>query len=447
MTMRLTPVAIALSLALLSGCGILGGNREAKAEAEAKDKAGRVSLSVLDAKLEPDATLAATTVTVPAPTASTDWPQVGYDASKHSPHVEAGADFRVDWRQSIGAGSSRDKRVVAAPVAKDGRIFTIDADQRVTALDAAGGRRVWSVALDSPNPRRDRHAIGGGIAVAGDKLIVASGFGYVTALSLADGKEIWRRPTDSPLSGSPAVLASRVYVTSTNNELYSIDADTGEILWTDQAIAESARILSSPSPAVNQDLLVAPFSSGELIAYLPANGRRLWTDTLTTIGRFTPLAAINDIGGRPVVQDGIVFAASYSGVLTAIDARSGTRIWNVLFGSRLGPVVAGDYLFVVGTDGQVACFTKIDGKVVWVRSLPAFENMEKRRKPIAWTGPLLASNRLVVASSTGEVLALSIQTGETVGQIKVGQPVYINPVAAGGRILVLTDEGQLVAIR
>ena len=53
----------------------------------------------------------------------------------------------------------------------------------------------------------------------------------------------------------------------------------------EQALAETARVLSSPSPAVTPDILAVGYSSGELIAYLPANGRRLWTDTLTSTGR------------------------------------------------------------------------------------------------------------------------------------------------------------------
>ena len=216
---------------------------------------------------------------------------------------------------------------------------------------------------------------------------------------------------------------------------------------TDQAIAESARILSAPSPAVSDELLVAPYSSGELIAYVPANGRRLWTDTLTTVGRFTPLSAINDIAGRPVIQDNVVYAASHSGVLTAIDARSGQRIWNMLFGSRLGPVIIGEYLFIVSTAGQVACINKVDGGVIWVRNLAEFQNEKKKQNRIVWTGPLVASDRLVLGSSEGMLVALSPQTGETLTELKVGAPLYIEPIAADGKIFVLTDKGQLVAIR
>jgi outer membrane protein assembly factor BamB len=243
------------------------------------------------------------------------------------------------------------------------------------------------------------------------------------------------------------VLGERAYVTSTNSELYALDVATGEIVWTDQAIADSARIASSPSPALTTDLLVAPYTSGELIAYLPANGRRLWTDTLTTSGRFTPLSAINDIAGRPVIEDGVVYAASHSGVLAAIDARSGARLWDMALGSRLGPVAAGEYLFIVAVDGQVACISKLDGRVVWVRNLPEYRNERRKRGRIVWTGPLLAGGRLVVTSSNGDVLGLSLQTGETETELKLNQDIFIEPVAADGKVLVLTDGGQLVAIR
>ncbi len=427
--------------ALLGGCSMFS-----KQGPSAEDKAGRVPMSVLEQRLKPDATLAATTVALPTPTLATDSPQSGVNASKTPGHRSAGDAFKVAWRQGIGAGSSLTRRIVGPPVIADGKLFVVDAEQRVTALNADTGARLWTKKLD-PVFKKDSRAIGAGFAVAGDRLIIASGFGYIAALSIQDGHELWRQRTESPMSGAPAILGNRAYVTSTNNELYALDTATGDILWTDQAIAESARILSSPTPAVQSELLVAPFSSGELIAYLPANGRRLWTDTLTTIGRFTPLSAINDIAGRPSIENGVVYAASHSGVTTAIDARSGQRLWAILFGSRLGPVLAGDYVFIVGANSEVACLDKVKGGVVWVRQLPEFGKPKQKKQRIVWTGPLVVSNRVVVASSHGDVLALSPQTGETMSQLKIGQPIYVEPVAADGKIYVLTDKGQLVAIR
>ncbi|MEP7210824.1 MAG: PQQ-binding-like beta-propeller repeat protein [Alphaproteobacteria bacterium] len=444
MNMFKPTLMVAAACLALAGCSMF--KNMGKTADPTLDKTGRVNMSVADQKLVADPELAGVTVTIPAPVALKDWPQEAVTPNKITGNVEAGPDFKVEWRVDIGQGSNLQKRLVAPPVISDGKLFVIDANQKVTALDAASGRHLWSKQLTALH-KRDKTAVGGGLAVTGEKLLVSSGFGYLAALSTADGKEIWQERTDSPLSSAPAVIGTRAYITSTDNQIYAIDTDNGAIVWSDQAIAETARILSAPSPAVNEDLLVAPYSSGELIAYLPANGKRLWQDTLTTIGRFTPLSAINDIAGHPSIDNGVVYAASHSGVLTAIDARSGQRLWAMLFGSRLGPILSGDFIFIVGTEGQVACVQKADGKTVWVRNLPEFKKEKKKKGRIVWTGPLIASNRLIVASSEGNLLALSPQTGETFGELKVGADILIQPVAAGGLIYVLTDKGQLVAIK
>lgn len=435
---------IAAACLALAGCSMF--KNMTKSKDPELDKTGRVNMSIADQKLVADPELAGVTVTIPPPTALKDWPQEGVTPAKLTGNVEAGQNLKVEWRTDIGQGSNLKKRLVAPPVISNGKLFVIDANQRVLALDAASGRHLWSKQLTAFH-KKDKNAVGGGLAVAGDKLLVSSGFGYLAALSVDTGKELWRSRTDSPLSSAPAVNGARAYITSTDNQVYAVDIDTGEVVWSDQAIQESARILSAPSPAVNEELLVAPYSSGELIAYLPANGRRLWQDTLTTIGRFTPLSAINDIAGHPSIDGGVVYAASHSGILTAIDARSGQRLWAIVFGSRLGPILAGDYIFIVGTEGQVACIQKVDGKIVWVRNLPEFRKEKKKKGRIVWTGPLIASNRLIVVSSEGNMLALSPQTGQTVGELKVGTDMLIQPVAAGGLIYQLTDKGQLLAIR
>ena len=72
---------------------------------------------------------------------------------------------------------------------------------------------------------------------------------------------------------------------------------------------------------------------------------------------------------------------------------------------------------------------------------------EKRRRPVLWAGPVLASDRLLIAGSTGELLALSPYTGEVLGKLLIGSPVRLGPVVANRTIYVLTDTGRLIALR
>jgi outer membrane protein assembly factor BamB len=239
----------------------------------------------------------------------------------------------------------------------------------------------------------------------------------------------------------------RLYAITNDSELLALDANTGEVAWTYQAIAEPARILSAPSVAVDNDTVVAPFASGELVALLTSNGRRLWSDALSRTGRLTSLSAINDIAGRPVLESGIVFAASHSGVLAAIDLRSGQRGWARAFASTQTPWLSGTVLYAVNVDGELAAFDASTGNIYWVRQLRRYEDEADRRGRVAWVGPIMVGGRLVLANSVGEVIAVSPTDGETLATAEAGAPVFIPPIAANDQIYVVNDEARLIAFR
>ena len=60
---------------------------------------------------------------------------------------------------------------------------------------------------------------------------------------------------------------------------------------------------------------------------------------------------------------------------------------------------------------------------------------------------MLASNRLITVSSSGFATALDPKTGSVIKTIKLGAPALIAPMAAGGMVYVMLDNGRLVAIR
>lgn len=420
--------------------------RKAKAEATAAEKEGRINLAIGDQPLEADPAFVDTAIILPEPRTLSAWPQSGSGASKTIGHVNTAPTLDVDWRVRAGAGSDRKGALTAAPVSDGSNIFVIDGEQKVKSFSVETGTQNWSVKLDS-GLRRDKRGLGGGVAVSGSTLIVSSGFGFVAALDVADGSEKWRRALGSPVTGAPTIKDNRLFVITQNNEIFALELETGAVLWTDQAIAESARVLSSPSVAAVEDLVVAPFSSGEVIAFLDANGRRLWNDALNRSGRFTPISSINDIASRPVLSQGLVFAATQSGLLAAIDGRTGRRVWSQNIGSVHAPAVIGEYVFIAGVEGQVAAIAANNGSVIWATQLTQFKNEKKKSGRVSYAGPLVASNRILIISSDGDLISLSPQTGEELARVDLKDKVFLEPIVVGDRIIILTDEGRLIAIR
>ncbi|ABI76395.1 PQQ enzyme repeat domain protein [Hyphomonas neptunium ATCC 15444] len=441
-------VTTALSAALtLSSCSSLPSFGRGAAEArEAEDKAGRLAMVLDEEKVAPEPGLAGVPIELPAAVAVDAWPEAGGGPSKSTGHLQAAPDLQIDWRRSAGKGSTRKAALTATPVTDGEHIYVLDSQQTVRAMRLSDGANVWSEKLKGLS-KRDKSAVGGGIAVSGDTLIVASGYGYVVAMDSASGEEKWKRALGAPMTGSPTVADGRVFISSNNNEIFALDLATGQTQWSDQAISETARVLGSSSVAAVEEFVIAPFSSGEIIAYLASNGRRLWTDAIQQAGGFTPISEINDIGSRPILGAGMVFASNQSGATVAIDGRTGNRIWNKPIGSTRAPALAGRYLFVMGLTGELACLDAQNGDAFWVTSLPQFKNEEKKKNRISYTSPIIASDRVITVSSEGELLAFSTQTGQQTASLKLGDTVYLEPIAAQGKLYVLTDEARLIAIR
>ncbi|HRQ27695.1 PQQ-binding-like beta-propeller repeat protein, partial [Hyphomicrobium sp.] len=89
------------------------------------------------------------------------------------------------------------------------------------------------------------------------------------------------------------------------------------------------------------------------------------------------------------------------------------------------------------TSGQLMALSRKDGKVKWTTKLPDSKT---------WAGPTLANGTLWLASKEGQLVGVDATTGRVTGQMGIGGAVYISPVVAQGRMYVLTDTAQLVAL-
>jgi len=462
-------IALVAAALLASGCssgpvgavtGIFGGSGDGdNKEGEAPEEENRISILALEETIEADPRFAGGTIDLPPSYSNISWPTAGGEADHTLHHLSAGTTFDLAWKADVGKASSRRARLTAPPVVADGRLYVIDAEATVSAINVEDGKAVWRAEL-APSVKekfrvrelmtRTKAAevgFGGGVTFDEGRLFVSSGFGFVAALNADTGEELWRVETGAPVRTPPTAYRGSVYVVTNVNEMIALSQEDGAKQWNFQSFEEAARILSAASPAAAGDLIVAPFSSGEVVAFLAGSGRPVWNDTLARNTQITALSALNDIAGSPVIDRGLVYAVSHAGRLVAIDIRSGQRVWEAPIASLQMPWVAGDYIFVVSIDSQLVCLSRADGAIVWVSQLKRYDNEKKRKGRIAWSGPVLAGDYLILVSTDGRLAKVSPQDGSLVEDKKIDEGSVVSPIIADERIFVLTQNGKLYAFR
>jgi len=114
-------------------------------------------------------------------------------------------------------------------------------------------------------------------------------------------------------------------------------------------------------------------------------------------------------------------------------------------------------VYVISTTGQLVCVARDSGQVYWVQDLnaapPVNTTRGRRRKaPKApkkayWSGPILASGRLIIVSSNGDLQARDPKTGDVQRTIRLGSPAMQSPIAAGDMLYLVTEKAELIAFR
>ena len=451
--------------AILFGCssnpiaGIFGGDDDEDEEnAPAEDD--RISILAVDEQLTADPRYAGVSVSVPPSYVNPSWTQPGGEADHTLHHIAATLELEPDWKVNVGEAGERAK-LTSPPIVVADRIYVIDAETTVTAFNAADGEVIWRKELAPEIKERFRLrdfilfqgtdpaeiGFGGGVAFDNGKIFVTSGFGFIAALDAISGDELWRVETSAAVRTPPTAYRGRVYVATNINEFLALDQETGEEDWTFQSFEESARFLSSASPAAAGDLVIAPFSSGEIVAFQAESGRALWNETLAQQASLTALAALNDIAGSPVIDRGLIYVVSHGGRFAAIDIRSGQRVWEASITSLQTPWVAGDFIYVVSVDGQLVCLSRNDGGIIWVSQLRRYKKEKKRKGRVTWAGPVLAGGNLVLVSNLGEIAKVDPATGDIVETKEIDATSVISPVVANEKIYILSEKGRLLALR
>lgn len=147
---------------------------------------------------------------------------------------------------------------------------------------------------------------------------------------------------------------------------------------------------------------------------------------------------------RPVIDDGVLFAADYKGLLVSLDAQSGRKRWETKTGLPLsgGPGVGGSRVYVGTENGGVHAYDRESGAELWVA----------RVSSEVLAAPQAGDGIVVVRSIDGRVFGLDESSGRRLWIYDHSVPLLTlrgnsQPLIRGGIIYIGYDGGEVIALR
>jgi outer membrane protein assembly factor BamB len=272
-------------------------------------------------------------------------------------------DGKLRWQRAVKQekpheGLHKDGTYASGSALTDGkRVYAFFGSRGLYALDMKG-RVLWEKDLGL---MQTRNAFGEGASPAlHDETLVITwdheGADFIVALDAGSGKEKWRQQRDEPTTwATPLVVehAGRAQVVvGGTNKLLSYDLQTGDLVW--QAAGLTPNVIPSPVAAGGVVYAMSGFRGNALRAIRLADAKGEVTGPpalLWSYDKDTPY-----VPSPVLVGGGLYFLKSNSGILTALDAASGTA----RFSERLeavpnvyaSPVAADGRIYVVGREGS-----------------------------------------------------------------------------------------------
>jgi len=155
--------------------------------------------------------------------------------------LDAGSGALI-WR--YGAGSIFN---ASSPVVVNGILYIGCRNSNLYALDAATGAVKWTYFANNISLEQSSPTVAGGIVYIGGWYNTSdfSLAGSLYAVDATTGALKWTALTAVGIGSDPAVADSLVYITCDDNNLYSLKAGSGAVVWKQQILANGA------SPAVS----------------------------------------------------------------------------------------------------------------------------------------------------------------------------------------------------
>jgi len=278
-------------------------------------------------------------------------------------------------------------------------------------------------------------------------LAVSTGAGEVVLLDAATGIIRWRHDVQGSISAPPTYASGIIIVMTGGNQAIALNAKNGRVVWTQESNTTGAGILGAGTPAVSGNLVVLPFTSGEVLGVSLNEGLQSWSQVINGKRVGSANGYVKAVSGDPVIVGKVVYAGTNSGRLAAIDITSGMRVWTKKEGA-IGPVwIENNALFVLTDQQKLKRLDRKNGAEVWSYDLPVYKNPKRSTGKYGHFSPVLAGNKLYVAGTDKKIRVFDPKTGELLNSIPVRGGAASQLAIANERMYILSGSGKLIAFQ
>ena len=305
-------------------------------------------------------------------------------------------------------------------------------------------------------------------AVVAGRVFVGSSDANLYALDLETGHRLWSYKAADAVDAPVCVEGGTVFAGSSDGFLYALDANDGALRWRYQTggqIAGGANCVRSPKG--NGLWIVVGSYDGSLHCVDAQTGQRVWT-----------YKTDNYVNGSPAVADGRCVIGGCDARIHVVSVADGNGITTIDSGSYIAASAAtwAGHVYVGNYNGDFLKANVASGQILWRCTVPdtpiltspavgeqvvIFGARDKQVHCVrqedgqaVWafkaldnvdSSPAICDGKVVFGSDDGRLYMVRVAGGSLVGSYQIGKPIASSPAVSHGVVVVGCDDGGVYA--
>lgn len=271
-------------------------------------------------------------------------------------------------------------------------------------------------------------------AISDDKVYLGSTDKNVYCLDLFDGTVLWTYPTRRSIVASPTVMDNKVFIGGSDSTFRALDATNGNLLW------EYTKIngFMESKPYADESQVVTGSWGNQLYSFHPDTGHLQWVWSNRHRGRMYSPAAT-----WPVKAEGKIFFTTPERKCYALDARTGKTLWEAAGGREsIGLSANGQQVYVKTMFDSLYAFKTVPRTAISAWRVAGGFDYEIAPSPVT-----VQDGMVFVPTAQGFLFAYSEQDGSPVWNVRLSDGLinYAQPVGRS-RLVVSSMDGYVYLI-
>ena len=309
-------------------------------------------------------------------------------------------------------------------------IFLFSEEGDVSALNLSG-KEVWTNTFDEQ--------ISSGLGYGFKSLFFATENGKIVSIDAESGNKFWESNVGGEVLSSPSTNGVIVAVQTSNGKITALDFNDGSFEWEYQSTVSPLSLRGTSKPVFNKGFIFVGFGNGNLAKIESRSGVVQWEVPVTVSQGVSEIERMIDIDADPVIaRNGLAYAVSYQGDLSAIDIDQGRTLWRNPTSSTKNVIHTKNITYIIDSSDIIKSYDGINGNILWI-----LEDLKLRQL----SSPKKYKNYLISGDYEGYLHLIDLNTGLIEGRTRPSRQAVKEIFVHKDILFSLDDSGRISALK